>query len=184
MQEEHWQAIVNCDASYDGQFFYAVTTTGIFCRPSCKSRAPKRTNVEIFPNRESALAANFRACKRCRPDHLIGPDEDLAHRVLQVIAQRYSEPLTLTALAEELHVSSYHLHHIFKRVTGKTPAESVLETRLTVAKRLLSETDQSITDIAGTVGFSNMAYFSTVFQKHIGMSPSVYRSHARDSRPF
>jgi AraC family transcriptional regulator, regulatory protein of adaptative response / methylphosphotriester-DNA alkyltransferase methyltransferase len=180
MQEKQWQAIVDCDASYDGTFFYAVATTGIFCRPSCKSRTPKRDNVLIFTHPEEAIAASYRACKRCKPDHQRRPDEDLAHRVIQHIEAHYSEPLTLATLADEFHVSPYHLHHVFKRVTGRTPSDDLLTTRLEQAKTLLTDTEMSITAIAGSVGFPNMAHFSSVFQKYIEMSPTAYRQQARN----
>lgn len=180
MQAEQWQAIVDCDASYDGTFFYAVLTTGIFCRPSCKSRTPKPGNVKVFDRAADAMAANFRACKRCRPDQLQLPLEELAQRVLQLVESRYAEPLSLPVMASELHVSPYHLHRVFKRVTGKTPAEQLLATRLERAKQLLAETDKSVTEISAAVGFANMGHFSTVFQKHVGMSPSVYRAQVEE----
>ncbi|MGZ4134377.1 MAG: bifunctional transcriptional activator/DNA repair enzyme AdaA, partial [Tumebacillaceae bacterium] len=161
--------------------YYAVATTGIFCRPSCKSRTPKRDNVLIFQQADEAVAANFRACKRCKPDHLRRPDEDLAHRVMRHVEAHFAEPLSLTTLAEEFHVSPYHLHHIFKKVTGRTPGDYLLAMRLDTAKHLLTETEQSITEIAGTVGYSNMAHFSSVFQKHVEMSPTAYRQHMRKS---
>jgi AraC family transcriptional regulator, regulatory protein of adaptative response / methylphosphotriester-DNA alkyltransferase methyltransferase len=183
MQQEQWEAIVNCDDTYDGTFFYAVTTTGIYCRPSCKSRTPKPANVKIFKNREEALAVGFRACKRCRPDQLNGPDAELAQRVVELLESRFAEPWTLASIAEELHVSPFHLHRLFKRVTGKTPADSLLETRLTVAKGLLSGSDDKITDIACSVGFANMAHFSSVFQKHVGMSPTAYRRNSHSTTP-
>jgi AraC family transcriptional regulator of adaptative response / methylphosphotriester-DNA alkyltransferase methyltransferase len=176
MQEEQWNAIANCDPSYDGQFFYAVKTTGIFCRPSCKSRVPNRENVLIFMTVDAAIEAGFRACKRCRPDKFRWPTEELAHRAIEYIDTHYSEPLTLGVIADSLHINQYHLHRIFKRIVGVTPVEYLLQERISKAKRLLKESNLSVTEIAVAVGFVNAAHFSTVFRKQTGLSPSAYRS--------
>jgi AraC family transcriptional regulator, regulatory protein of adaptative response / methylphosphotriester-DNA alkyltransferase methyltransferase len=176
MNEEVWEAIINCDSAYDGKFFYGVDTTKIFCRPSCKSRNPKRENVRVFSSIEEAVSANFRPCKRCRPDHMRWPDEDLVQRVVKLIENRYQEVLTLSNLANVLYVSPYHLHRTFKRVVGQTPADYLRTTRLKAAQKLLTETEKTITDIAIAVGFPNVAHFSTVFQKQFGVAPSAYRS--------
>ncbi|MGE5675577.1 MAG: Ada metal-binding domain-containing protein, partial [Mycobacterium leprae] len=96
MQEEEWRAITQCDPAYDGQFYYAVKTTGIFCRPSCKSRVPNRGNVIVFHSAHAAVEAGFRACKRCRPDQCHGPAAELVQRALDYMAVHYSEPLTLS----------------------------------------------------------------------------------------
>ena len=178
MREEQWRAIVECDAAYDGQFYYAVATTGIYCRPSCKSRTPKPENVRIFTRREEA-AEQYRPCKRCRPDAVRWPDEELAERVRAVIGQRYAETLTLQRMAEELHVSPYHLHHVFKRVTGQTPNDVLVATRLAKAKELLTAKGRSVTEVAGAVGYGNAGHFATVFVKHVGVSPREYREGSR-----
>lgn len=178
MREEQWRAIVECDAAFDGQFYYAVATTGIYCRPSCKSRTPKPEHVRIFLRREDA-AEHYRPCKRCRPDAARWPDEELAERVRTVIGERYAEALTLQRIAEELHVSPYHLHHVFKRVTGQTPAVALLTVRLDKAKALLTRTDASVTEVAGAVGYGNAGHFATVFVKHVGRSPREYREGSR-----
>ncbi|MCL6633215.1 MAG: bifunctional transcriptional activator/DNA repair enzyme AdaA [Alicyclobacillus herbarius] len=170
-----WEAIVNCEPTFDGQFFYAVISTGIFCRPSCRSRTPLRENVRIFRSVEDARAAGFRPCKRCRPDAL-GPDEELVQSAIEIMEQRYQDPLTLDTLARELAISPYHLHRIFKRLTGTTPADYVLDKRLRVAKEALrNERYRTVTDIAMGVGFRSTSHFSTVFRKETGYSPSDYR---------
>lgn len=181
MIEEQWNAIINRDPSYDGQFFYAVKTTGIFCRPSCKSRDPNRDNVLVFMTVDAAMAAGFRTCKRCRPDQFRRPAEELVHKTMEYIEMHYSEPLTLGGVAEALHISHYHLHHVFKRLTGFTPVEFLLQVRLAEAKRLLEETTLNVTEAAVSVGFVSVAHFSTVFRKQVGQSPSAYRNVTRNS---
>lgn len=95
--------------------------------------------------------------------------------------EHYSESLTLGGIAEALHISQYHLHHIFKRMTGLTPTQYLLQTRLTEAKRLLEETNLNVIEVALSVGFVSVAHFSTVFRKRLGQSPSMHRSLMRVS---
>lgn len=179
MQEDEWNAIINCDASYDEQFFYAVKTTGIFCRPSCKSRAPIRDNVVMFKTVDEAIESGFRPCKRCKPDQYRYPAEELTYKAMDYIDAHYSEPLTLGAIASNMHINPYHIHRVFKRILGVTPIEYLLQKRITEAKRFLEETKFSVMDIAVSVGFVNVAHFSTVFRKHTGLSPSVYRNRSQ-----
>lgn len=175
MDDALWKAIVNCEATFDGRFFYGLISTRIFCRPSCRSRTPLRENVRIFESVEDARGAGFRPCKRCRPDAL-GPDEELVQSAIEVLKQRYRDKLPLDVLARELTISPYHLHRVFKRLTGTTPAHYLLERRLQVAEEALrSESFRSITDIALEAGFRSMSHFSTTFQKKTGHSPSDYR---------
>lgn len=181
MLEEQWNAIIHCDSSYDGQFLYAVKTTGIFCRPSCKSRDPKRDNVLILMTVDAATEVGFRACKRCRPDQFRWPAEDLVHKTKEYIEAHYGESLTLGAIAAALHINQYHLHHVFKRLIGTTPVEYLLQKRLSEAKRLLGAQKLNITEVALAVGFVNAAHFSTVFRKQLGQSPSDYRNRARST---
>jgi AraC family transcriptional regulator of adaptative response / methylphosphotriester-DNA alkyltransferase methyltransferase len=172
-----WNAIVNCETTFDGQYFYGVLTTGIFCRPSCKSRTPRRENVRIFRSVEEAQAAGFRPCKRCCPERgTHGPDAELVDATKALIAKHYAEPLTLQTLAGELVVSPFHLHRLFKRLTGTTPAEFILRTRIQAAAHALkAEPTRTITDIALGVGFRSASHFSSVFRKVTGYTPTDYR---------
>ena len=179
MQKEQWQAIMDCDASFNGKFFYAVKTTHIFCRPSCKSRPPKQDNVLIFLTVVAAMDAGFRACKRCRPDQYRLPMEELAHHTMDYIDRHYKDPLTLGNLAKSLHTSPYHIHHIFKRINGMTPIVYLQRKRMVEAKKLLENTELRITEVAMTVGFANIAHFTTVFKNQVGQTPSAYRTQCQ-----
>ena len=183
MDERLWRAILNCETTFDGQYVYGVVTTGIFCRPSCRSRAPKPDNVRIFRSGGEARDAGFRACKRCRPDgRPCGPDEALVQGAMTILDERYADPLTLDALAMELAVSPGHLHRVFKRVTGVTPADHLRTRRIQAAKEALrSGLRPTATDIALAVGFRSLSYFSTVFKQATGCSPSAYQAvHANN----
>nr|WP_275589134.1 Ada metal-binding domain-containing protein [Paenibacillus sacheonensis] len=178
--DENWNAIVDCDAEQDGRFYYSVSTTGIFCRPSCKSRTPRREHVRIFASSAEALGAGFRPCKRCKPDGLKLPDEEWTDAVAEAIRKQYGDRLTLNALAEQQHVSPYHLQRTFKRLRRISPAAYLLQVRIEAAKTLLRATALSVAEIGDEVGISNPAHFAAVFHKAAGVTPSQYR---RDHRP-
>ena len=129
--DARWKALVARDAEADGRFFYGVRTTGVFCRPSCASRLPRRENVLFFESAGAARAAGFRPCKRCEPTEA----SPLARYVAAV--ERACERLgaggarpTLAALAREVGMSPYHFHRVFKQITGTTPGEYVRSARL------------------------------------------------------
>jgi len=173
--DEQWQAILGNDSSYDHHFIYAVKTTGIFCRPSCKSRPPIRANICIFQNAEHAQKAGFRPCKRCKPSGERMPDQEWVLEIVQCIHSRYAESLTLQSLAEFCHGSPYHLQRTFKRIMGVSPMEYVQRTRMHHAKHLLIHSKYPVADIAQTVGLSNTPYFITLFKKMTGHTPAAYR---------
>ncbi|MFD2327800.1 bifunctional transcriptional activator/DNA repair enzyme AdaA [Cohnella sp. GCM10020058] len=173
--EAQWAAIVGNDAAYNDRFRYAVMTTGIFCRPSCKSRAPKRENVRIFADSEPAMAAGYRPCKRCRPTDRKLPDVEWIGQMTEFIDRCYYEPITLDRLAELYRGSPYHLHRIFKRIAGVTPVEYVQRTRIARATELLETTSMPMAEIADAVGFGSVPYFITVFKQRTGTTPSEFR---------
>ncbi|SFT00425.1 bifunctional transcriptional activator/DNA repair enzyme AdaA [Marininema halotolerans] len=174
-----YETILQRDTRYDGQYYVGIVSTGIFCRPSCRSRTPKPENVRVYPSMDEARQAGFRPCKRCRPDHPSphGPDAKLAQTIKGLIQQRYQENWTLTIFADELKISPYHLQRVFRRVTGTTPAKELLHTRVTVAKQLLSQSHSSITSIAKKVGYQNTSHFSAVFKKNVGCTPQEFREN-------
>jgi AraC family transcriptional regulator of adaptative response / methylphosphotriester-DNA alkyltransferase methyltransferase len=173
--DEIWQAIVSNDSCFDGKFYYAVKTTSIFCRPSCKSRTPNRENVRIFRDAVQALSEHFRPCKRCKPDGRRFPDEDWIEQIVQWIDSNYAEALRLDTLADMFHGSPFHLQRTFKRIKGMTPTEYIQRTRISKAIQYLSTTDHSMMDIALAIGIPNAAHFATLFQKKTGLTPTDYR---------
>ncbi|WP_313897327.1 bifunctional transcriptional activator/DNA repair enzyme AdaA [Bacillus cereus group sp. BfR-BA-01380] len=175
VSDEQWQAIANNDASYDGQFFYAVKTTGIFCRPSCKSRVPKRENIGFFENADQALAAHFRPCKRCKPTRQRLPDEEWIDFITEYVDSHCDETLTLEVLALLSHGTPYHLHRTFKKIKGMTPVDYIQHVRMEKAKMLLTTVDDPVAEVGESVGLSNTPYFITLFKRKTGQTPEAYR---------
>lgn len=186
--ESVYATILRRDTTYDGIYYAGIVTTGIFCRPSCRSRTPKPENVRVYGSIEAAKAAGFRACKRCRPEQPgpNGPDAALAGAVSSMIGSRYADRLTLADMASRLNVSPFHLQRVFKRVTGTTPAQALLRKRLEKALELLRQGDEPIADIAAAVGFSSASHFTFVFHRSVGTSPQHYRGNIRNeaSNPY
>ncbi len=180
MTDEIWQAIVNNDINFDDQFFYAIKTTGIFCRPSCKSRVPIKENVRIYKTALQALSANFRPCKRCKPTEERLPEYEWVDLITKYIENNYKELLTLQTLADMCHGSPYHLQRTFKRIKGVTPTQYVQNIRIQKAKQYLLKSDIQIEAIAMKVGMSNTSYFITLFKKMTGCTPSEYRRLQRN----
>lgn len=184
MTDEKWQAIINNDAAYNNQFFYAVKSTGIFCKPSCKSRVPKKENVYIFQNAEQALRANFRPCKRCKPTNENLPDSEWVDLITEYIDQHFTEKLTLDSLASICHGSPYHMHRTFKKIKGITPVEYIQQVRVHAAKKYLIQTNKTIGDIAIRVGMTNAPYFITLFKKKTGLTPAQFRQMSKTEEKY
>jgi len=180
LTEEKWLAILHNDSNYDNQFLYAVKTTRIFCKPSCKSKPPNIENVCIFQDASQALEARFRPCKRCKPTGQLLPDSDWVEQITRFIDAHYFERLTLEKLAEMCHGSMYHLHRTFKRITGITPVAYIQQTRMNKAMAILTHTDISVAEIARSVGIANTPYFITLFRKITGLTPTAYRQIHRE----
>jgi AraC family transcriptional regulator of adaptative response / methylphosphotriester-DNA alkyltransferase methyltransferase len=172
-----YKAVLTHDPKFDGVYCIGIRSTGIFCRPSCRSRTPKRENVRVFDSIQSAKDAGFRACKRCKPEDPgpYGPDAQMVEGVKDLIRKNYDKPLGLAELAVQLNISPYHLHRIFKRVTGETPAQYLRQIRMEQAKRILKHTQHPIHEIAKNVGFRSISHFVSAFQKATGLTPSEYR---------
>ncbi|WP_138754138.1 bifunctional transcriptional activator/DNA repair enzyme AdaA [Paenibacillus sinopodophylli] len=172
---EKWHAVLYNDESYNGRFFYAVKTTGIYCRPSCKSRPPNIENITYFDSAEQAVSAGFRPCKRCKPSGVKLPVEEWIAAAAEYIDRNYMHPLTLALLAEIVHGSPYHLHRTFRRVKQLTPVAYIQQVRIEAAKRLLVYSEHSVSEIGIRIGLPNTPYFITLFKKKTGHTPASYR---------
>ncbi len=177
-----YQAVAACDAAYDGVYYTGVRSTGIVCRPSCRARTPKPENVTFYRTLEEALQAGYRPCKRCRPDEhgALRPDAVLAMQADAMLAAGEGRPPKLAELAAELGVSPWHLHRIYKEVTGQTPAARSDALRLEKACGLLAEGKRPIAEAGRCAGFRSASHFAAWFQQRTGMTPSEYRLSLRE----
>jgi AraC family transcriptional regulator of adaptative response/methylated-DNA-[protein]-cysteine methyltransferase len=182
LAESRWQAVVRRDVQADGEFVYAVRTTGVYCRPSCPSRAAKPQNVQFFDSGALAAAAGYRPCKRCRPDM---PSQQ--QRRIELVAQacqaiEHSQAvLSLAQLAQQAGLSPYHFHRIFKAATGLTPKafyKAVQARRLTASLRSAN----SVTEAVYDAGFNSAGRFYADAPAMLGMSPGSYRKGGAGER--
>src|SRR6516225_715179 len=153
--EARWEAVRRRDQAFDGKFFFAVRTTGVYCRPSCASRPAKRENVLFYPTKEAAEKAGFRACKRCRPDNLGAPDPkvEAVRRACERIASAEEAP-SLANLAAGAGRSPFHFHRLFKKVTGVTPKAYAAQTKARRAAEGL-RTEATVTEAIYDAGFNS-----------------------------
>ena len=177
-EDRYWKAVIARDSSHDGEFFFAVSTTGVYCRPSCAARRPRRENVRFFPTPDAAEQAGYRACLRCRPRALAGNAEsDGVKAICRFIEQHLDEPLTLGRLANEFHQSPFHLQRRFKAVLGITPREYADSCRLKNLKRSLQAGD-SVTRAMYDAGYGSSSRLYERTASQLGMTPDKYRRGA------
>jgi AraC family transcriptional regulator of adaptative response/methylated-DNA-[protein]-cysteine methyltransferase len=176
VETEKWEAVRRRDPAADGHFFFAVKTTGVYCRPSCSARPPRRENVAFYATPADAERAGFRPCKRCRPD---APPRSKREAALVGAACRdiesAEETPRLSDLAARAGVSPYHFHRMFKRVAGVTPksyAAAHRNGRVQESLRSGSEVTAAIYE----AGFNSSGRFYDVAPEILGMKPSVYRN--------
>lgn len=176
-REEMLEAMFRSDTAYDGQFFTCVRTTGIFCFPSCPARKPKPESVHFVRTREEALQLGFRPCKRCHSDLDGGKmeyEQGIVDRV-QALVDQHLPTITSTDLAQQVGYSASYLGRLFRQRTEQSLDGYIRYCRITWAAELLRSTEQSILDVAETVGYHNVSSFYAAFQQHYGVAPGAYR---------
>jgi AraC family transcriptional regulator of adaptative response/methylated-DNA-[protein]-cysteine methyltransferase len=179
--DARWAAVVRRDAAFDGQFYTSVLTTGIYCRPSCPARRPKRANVRFFATAEAAEAAGFRPCRRCRPD--APPLADLhAAKVAQAcrLIENAEEPLRLAELAASTGLSPYHFHRIFRAIVGLTPKAYAAAHRQRRIRESLQRSD-TVTEAIYAAGFNSSGRFYATSTPVLGMTPAEFRAGGQDA---
>lgn len=170
-----WDALVERDRSAEGHFFTAVKTTGVYCRPACPSRLPKRENVEFFDDRESAAKAGYRPCKRCQPD-AESPQLNQTHMIARACRaiEKSESALSLGELASLANLSPWHFHRLFKAVVGVTPKQYATTHRSQRFKAKLT-LDSTVTDAIYDAGFGSSSRAYEASSAQLGMTPSAYR---------
>ena len=189
MDQDHrrlYNALTARDSRFDGVFFVAVTSTGIYCRPICRVKTPKAANCRFFDTAQEAEHAGFRPCLRCRPELAPGnaPVDD-AQRIAQLIVQRLEEghldeEAGLEAIADQFELSSRQIRRIVQKELGVPPIQLLLTRRLLLAKQLLTETTWPMTEVAFASGFSSLRRFNDAFTRRYRMPPTRLRKSVKD----
>jgi AraC family transcriptional regulator of adaptative response/methylated-DNA-[protein]-cysteine methyltransferase len=180
--ESRWQAVEGRDTSADGTFVFGVATTGIYCRPSCPARRPKRSNTTFFESGAEAEAAGYRPCRRCDPT---GADRAQARAMVEELCRHIEagastgEDLSLQALAERGGTSVSTLQRQFKAILGVTPKQFVDAARLATFRRQLDR-GSKVTDAIYDAGFGSSSRLYERVDRHLGMTPGALRRHAAD----
>jgi len=174
---EKWQAVLDRDAAHDGRFVYAVTTTGVYCRPSCPSRRALRGNVQFFEQTAAAEQAGFRACLRCRPQAASDARTMNVRAICRYIERHLDEPISLNALGDAFGMSPFHLQRTFKAALGITPKEYADSCRMDQLKRNL-QSGKTVTHSLYDAGYSSSSRLYERASQHLGMTPDKYRRGA------
>lgn len=186
-EHEYSRARIARDRNFDGKFFFAVKTTGIFCRPSCPSPRAKEENVFYFESIFQALEAGFRPCLRCRPDIAIeygsgSPSSyELVNDALRLIYDGYLNYHSISTLAEELGISDRHMRQLFVKRLGVPPVKIARYHKAIFARKMLLMSDKPITDIATAAGFGSLRQFNEVFKAIFNMTPTAMRKELHSS---
>ena len=174
--EQLWQAVVARDARFDGRFVFAVSSTMVYCRPSCPSRRPQRERVSFFKLPEAAEEAGFRACLRCRPrnNEVVDPHLAMVQRACRLLdTSSDGDTLKLAELASQVGVSAFHLQRTFKRVMGISPRQYVTARRFGNFKQLVRE-GESVTNALYDSGFNSSSRIYEHAPEQLGMTPATY----------
>jgi AraC family transcriptional regulator of adaptative response / DNA-3-methyladenine glycosylase II len=176
--KQYYRAVATRDPKYDGKFFVGVKTTGVYCRPICPAR-PKPQNIEFFKTRLGAEKAGYRACLRCRPETAprsaawIGKSA-VVKRAVKKLNEK-GLPGNEDTFAESFGVTARHLRRLFKGETGKTPKQLSMESRLLLARKLVTESSQPISEAALVAGFKSVRRFNDAFKQRFKKSPTQIR---------
>lgn len=185
--EARYEAVCSRDARFDGDFFFAVATTGIYCRPSCPATTPKRVNVRFFPTAAAAQGAGFRACRRCRPDAVPGSvawdvRADLVGRAMRLIADGVVDREGVSGLAYRLGYSARQVQRQLNAEVGAGPTALARAQRAHTARVLLQTTSMPVTDVAFAAGFASVRQFNDTIREIYAANPTGLRA-ARPRTP-
>jgi AraC family transcriptional regulator of adaptative response/methylated-DNA-[protein]-cysteine methyltransferase len=174
-EDRLWQSVLSKDVRSDGQFVFAVSSTGIYCRPSCPSRRPRRENVSFFSLPEAAERAGYRACRRCHPQQaqVVDPRIEMTQRVCRLIDENEGGPITLAALGELVGISPFHLQRTFKAVMGISPSQYSENSRVEKFKSSVRK-GGAVTAAIYDAGYGSSSRLYEGAASQLGMTPATY----------
>jgi len=178
--DQQWQQVLARDAHSDGKFVYAVRSTGIYCRPTCPSRRPRRENVDFFARPSAAEKAGFRACRRCQPNGA-HPQMETIREACKFIDSHLYERVTLAAISKHLGFSPFHLQRLFKKALGITPQEYQSTQRLASFKSNL-RTSGNVTDAIYQSGYGSSSRLYEGASSKLGMTPCTYLQNGKGAK--
>jgi AraC family transcriptional regulator, regulatory protein of adaptative response / methylated-DNA-[protein]-cysteine methyltransferase len=175
--DQRWTLVLTRDATADGQFFYAVKSTGIFCRPSCPSRRPRREHVEFFDSAAQAQQAGYRPCRRCAPAERALPLRRV-ETACRYIEENLDTTLSLAAISRHVDLSPFHFQRLFKRTLGISPRQYQQARRAGKFRQAL-HSQTSVTDAIYEAGYSSSSRAYESIPAQLGMTPSVFQRNGQ-----
>ncbi|WP_407289020.1 AlkA N-terminal domain-containing protein [Streptomyces sp. BP-8] len=180
-EDSRYEAVRSRDARFDGAFFFAVSTTGIYCRPSCPATTPRRRNVSFFPTSAAAQGSGFRACRRCRPDAVPGSAEwnaraDVVGRAMRLIGDGVVDREGVSGLAARLGYSARQVQRQLAAELGAGPVALARAQRAHTARVLLQTTDLQVAEVAFAAGFASVRQFNDTIKEIYALTPSALRT--------
>ena len=178
-----WKAVLANESRVDGCFFYAVQTTGIFCRPSCRSKPPLEKNVSFFDTAKEAQLAGFRPCKRCRPDlPVFKPEREMAEKIQKTVEREFQNKTLLNASLKALGLSKHRLSEIFKENYQMTLGEYVNSLRFEKVEVSLKNSDLPIGELAYSQEFESLSAFYRFCGRYAKTSPGRWRKNLKEQK--
>ena len=182
--DQCYQAVLTRDARFDGRFYVAVKTTGIYCRPICRVKTPMRKSCQFYSHAAAAEVAGFRPCKRCRPElapgsSLMEASSQLARNTAYYIGQDFLAEHSLAELAEKLDITDRQMRRVFNDEFGVSPVEFWQTQRLLLAKQLLTDSGMPVTSVALASGFKSLRRFNALWKERYRMSPTELRKNQK-----
>jgi AraC family transcriptional regulator, regulatory protein of adaptative response / methylated-DNA-[protein]-cysteine methyltransferase len=175
-EETFWQAVLDRDPNFDGKLFYGVHSTGIYCRPTCPSRRPNRSQVSFFTSSEAAATNGFRPCKRCHPEQTIAPTQEKILSACRYIEAQSDRIPTLIELGTQVAMSPTHLQRVFKQMIGVSPFEYGEAHRLQRLKQQLHQGEE-IAIALYSAGYGSSSRLYEAAPEQLGMTPATYKKH-------
>ncbi len=179
MTQKRWESIVKNDKKADDDFIYAVKTTQIFFKPSCKARLPKKENVVIYENAQGALADGYRPCKKCNPFEPLNHAEEWSLQIKNIVQKYYKDNLSLSEITSLCHGSKFHLSRLFKQENGMSIMEYQLQVKMEKALELIHNEQLAINQVAEQVGYKSTSHFIKHFKAYYGQTPKKFINSER-----